>query len=57
MSFNPLTSSIEQVRNVMMWGRGPDWASWILEMMLGLVIAWLGFAWFQKTRKGFTDVV
>lgn len=41
----------------MMWGRGPDWASWILEMMLGLVIAWLGFAWFQKTRKGFTDVV
>jgi len=22
-----------------------------------LVIAWLGFAWFQKTRKGFADVL
>jgi len=57
MSLNPLTNSIEQVRNVMMWGRGLDWSSWMLEMMLGLVIAWLGFTWFQKTRKGFADVV
>lgn len=57
MSLNPLTNSIEQVRNVMMWGRGLDWSSWILEVMLGLVIAWLGFTWFQKTRKGFADVV
>ena len=57
MSLNPLTNSIEQVRNVMMWGRGLDWSSWILEMILGLVIFWLGFAWFQKSRKGFADVV
>jgi lipopolysaccharide transport system permease protein len=21
------------------------------------LIAWLGFAWFQKTRKGFADVL
>ena len=57
MSLNPLTNSIEQVRNVMVWGRGLDWSSWILEMMLGLVIAWLGFTWFQTTRKGFADVI
>jgi len=23
----------------------------------GLAIAWAGFAWFQKSRKGFADVV
>lgn len=56
MRLNPLTNSIQQVRNVMMWGRGLDWSSWVLEMMLGLVIAWLGFT-VQKTRKGFADVV
>lgn len=57
MKINPLTSSIEQARNVMMWGIGVDWFSWIWQMLLGLVIAWLGFVWFQKTRKGFADVV
>jgi len=25
--------------------------------MVTLGIAWLGFAWFQKTRKGFADVL
>lgn len=57
MSLNPLTNSIEQVRNVMMWGTGLDWSSWISEMMLGVMIAWLGFVWFQKTREGFADVL
>jgi len=57
MNLNPLTNSIAQVRNVMMWGNGLDWSSWMLEMMLGSIIAWLGFMWFQKTRKGFADVI
>jgi len=57
MNLNPLTDSIEQVRNVMMWGISLDWLSWMWQMLLGLVVAWLGFAWFQKTRKGFADVV
>ena len=54
---NPLTVVIEQVRDVLFWGRAPDL------FMLGLywaatsIIAWLGFAWFQKTRKGFADVL
>ncbi|WP_423454525.1 ABC transporter permease [Ottowia sp. VDI28] len=57
MNLNPLTESIEQIRNVMMWGAGLDWLAWMKQMALGLVVAWLGFAWFQKTRKGFADVV
>lgn len=57
MNLNPLTDNIEQVRNVMMWGVGLDWLSWTWQMVLGFMVAWLGFAWFQKTRKGFADVV
>jgi lipopolysaccharide transport system permease protein len=57
MLLSPLTSVIEQARNVMIWHRGLDWLAWGEYMGLSLVIAMLGFAWFQKTRKGFADVL
>jgi lipopolysaccharide transport system permease protein len=57
MYVNPLTSAIEQVRNVMYWGRSPSAWEFGLNLFVGAVIASLGFAWFQKTRKGFADVI
>ena len=57
MRLSPLTSTVEQVRNVMMWGRGLDWSQWGISMIVGLGVAWLGFVWFQKTRRGFADVL
>jgi lipopolysaccharide transport system permease protein len=54
---NPLTFFIEESRNVLIWGRMPDWAGWGIAYLASLAMAWLGFAWFQKTRKGFADVV
>lgn len=57
MQINPLTSIIEQVRNVMIWGKGLDWSAWAIYMTFAAIIAWLGFTWFQKTRKGFADVL
>lgn len=57
MKLSPLTSAVEQVRDVLMWGKALDWASWSLSMAVAIAIAWLGFAWFQKTRKGFADVL
>lgn len=54
---NPLTFVIEEARNVLIWGRMPDWPGWGLSFMVGLTIAWAGFWWFQKTRKGFADVL
>lgn len=57
MQINPLTSIVEQVRDVMIWGKGLDWSGWGLQMLFSMVVAWLGFAWFQKTRKGFADVI
>ncbi|PZQ00937.1 MAG: ABC transporter permease [Variovorax paradoxus] len=54
---NPLTVVIEQARDVLIFGRLPDFSIWLLLLLLGSVMAWLGFSWFQKTRKGFADVI
>jgi lipopolysaccharide transport system permease protein len=54
---SPLTHIIEKCRDLMIWGKGLDGKIWMLSFTLSVVIAWLGFAWFQKTRKGFADVL
>ena len=54
---NPLTFIIEQAREVLIWGHLPNWIGLGIYIMVATGVAWLGFAWFQKTRKGFADVV
>lgn len=57
LHLNPLTPIIEQTRQVLVWGKLPDFGFWTVATIVGGVIAWLGFAWFQRTRKGFADVL
>ena len=54
---NPLTFIIEQARGVMLWGQLPDWQGLVIATAISLFVAWSGFAWFQKTRRGFADVL
>jgi lipopolysaccharide transport system permease protein len=54
---NPLTFIIEQARDVLIWGHQPDWLGLGIYMFAAVMVAWAGFAWFQKTRKGFADVL
>ena len=54
---NPLTFIIEQAREVLIWGRGPDWTGLGTYTVVAMAITWAGYAWFQKTRKGFADVL
>lgn len=54
---NPLTAVIEQARSVLFWGNSPDFSLIAGSIATSSLIAWLGFAWFQKTRKGFADVL
>ena len=54
---NPLTPAIEQARDVLFWGKVPDILILSVTLLSAALIAWLGFAWFQKTRKGFADVL
>jgi len=54
---NPLTFIIEQAREVLIWGHLPDWVGLGIYSLVALGVAWAGYAWFQKTRKGFADVL
>lgn len=54
---NPLSFIIDQARDVLLWGRLPDFAGLGIYLMWGLLVFLLGFWWFQTTRKGFADVL
>ena len=54
---NPLTFIIEQAREIVIWGRQPDWSGLLVYTFAAVAIAWGGYVWFQKTRKGFADVL
>ena len=54
---NPLTFVIEQERTIVLRGEIPDWKGLSIYLCVSLVVSWLGFFWFQKTRKGFVDVL
>jgi lipopolysaccharide transport system permease protein len=54
---NPLTPVIELTRDVLFWGQMPDFRTIALYWIGALGIAWIGYFWFQKTRKGFADVL
>ena len=54
---NPLTYIIEQFRAVVLWGELPNWNGLALYGIASVAVAWMSLAWFQKTRKGFSDVL
>lgn len=57
LRLNPLVLIISESRNVLILGKLPNWASLGFAMLAGLAMALAGFWWFQKTRKGFADVI
>jgi lipopolysaccharide transport system permease protein len=57
IQLNPLTPVLNASKSVIFWGQMPQWVDWFLYAMFSWVVGWLGFLWFQKTRKGFADVV
>lgn len=55
--FNPLTIIAEASQNVLIWGRLPRWDHLAAYVAVASLFAWFAFAWFERTRKGFADVV
>lgn len=55
--WNPLTIPIEASRQVLLWGQWPDWRLLAMYALASLAVAWIGFALFQKSRRGFADVL
>jgi lipopolysaccharide transport system permease protein len=54
---NPLTFVLNASKAVLFWGQTPQWLDWVLYVLCAWGVGWMGFVWFQKTRKGFADVV
>lgn len=54
---NPLTFIVEQVRNILIWGQPPNWTDLTIYSVVSISVSWFGLLWFEKTRKGFADVL
>lgn len=54
---NPLTFIIEQTRGIILVGSQPNWGGLVVYYLIAVFIAWIGLLWFEKTRKGFADVL
>ncbi|WP_251370589.1 ABC transporter permease [Novilysobacter luteus] len=54
---NPLTFIIDQARELLFWGRAPDWLGLSLYALGASLFAAFGYVVFQKTRRGFADVI
>lgn len=54
---NPMAVVVEQARGAMIWGHAPDFRVYAGNLLISVLIAMAGFAWFQKTRQGFADVL
>jgi lipopolysaccharide transport system permease protein len=54
---NPLALPIEQARDALIFGRPLEWTAYGLSLVVSLVVLYLGYWWFEKTRRGFADVI
>lgn len=54
---NPLTIIVEASRDVLVWGRLPEWGMLGLYTLVSCLFAWAAFSWFERTRRGFADVL
>ena len=54
---NPLTTIIEGARATLLYGQPPPWLALGVVTIVAAALAMSGYAWFQKVREGFADVV
>lgn len=57
LNWNPITLPVMEIRDVMLFGKPMDWMPWSISLVLGVLIFYAGYAWFQRVRRGFADVL
>ena len=57
LSLNPLTVPVEALRDVIIFGIMPNGIALTVYTVIAMLIAAFGYLFFQKTRKGFADVL
>jgi len=54
---NPITYFVEDIRNILIWGKPVQFDVYMMELLIGTLIFAAGLIWFRKTKPGFADVV
>lgn len=54
---NPLSFLMGQARDALVWGNAPDWGGLLAFTAGTFLFAWMGYAFFQASRRGFADVL
>lgn len=54
---NPLSIPVTAMRDVVIFGKAPDWTALGAYLIVAALVAVFGYVFFQKTRKGFADVL
>jgi lipopolysaccharide transport system permease protein len=57
ISWNPITMPVVQLRDLLLWDKPFLWSAWLQSLAVGAAVCWAGFWWFQRTRRGFADVL
>jgi lipopolysaccharide transport system permease protein len=57
LMWNPISLPVIQLRDLMLWGRPFLWLEWSISLTLSATICSVGYWWFQKSRRGFADVL
>jgi lipopolysaccharide transport system permease protein len=57
LMWNPISLPVIQIRDLMLWGKPFLWFEWSISLSLGVTICLVGYWWFQKSRRGFADVL
>lgn len=54
---NPLTLVVEDLRGLLLHEKIPAWQPWLIYSLISATVMVMGFLFFQRTRKGFSDVI
>lgn len=57
LALNPVTVPVEQAREVIIFGRLPDFSVLATYTLISIIVCACGYLWFQKTREAFADVL
>lgn len=57
LCFNPLTIIIDSMRELLIYGRLPDFGLLAVYSLVAILILWIGFCLFKKLSRGFSDVL
>lgn len=57
VEYNPIAILIEQARRILLWGQPIEWGPWGVACGAGLVVFFLGYFVFMRTKHAFADVL